>query len=333
MQRPIVVKILKKIAPKIGAKLIIEPEYGFVGQIIFKNGRKTFFRNTNFNINNLGTVEIARDKGYAKFFLKKFGYKTIKGQTFYKKELNDSLNKNKRGIEQGLSYAKKLGFPVIVKPNNLSQGSLVGKIYNAHDYYALARKIFTKTPVLLIEEYCPGNDYRIVVLDNQVISAYQRIPLNIIGDGKSTIKKLLEKKQKYFARTGRDTIIKLDDFRLIMNLKQRRLSFNSIIPENKIIYLLDNANLSTGGDAIDVTKKIHHDFTKLAINITKDMGLRLCGVDLITKDIITQKLSDYVIIEINGAPGLDNYAAMGKEQNKIVENLYLKILKALEKDK
>ena len=39
----------------------------------------------------------------------------------------------------------------------------------------------------------------------------------------------------------------------------------------------------------------------------------------------------YYIIEINAAPGLDHYVTTGEEQKKIVETMYLKVLKALGK--
>jgi D-alanine-D-alanine ligase-like ATP-grasp enzyme len=78
-------------------------------------------------------------------------------------------------------------------------------------------------------------------------------------------------------------------------------------------------------------KKIHPKFKKLAIELTRDMNLRLCGVDLIIDGDIADKPRDYWILEINAAPGLDHYAKLGTEQVKIVEKLYLKVLKHLEK--
>ncbi|KKR21308.1 MAG: cyanophycin synthetase [Parcubacteria group bacterium GW2011_GWE2_39_37] len=329
MRQPKIIKILKKITPAIGAKLIIEPEFGHVGQIIFKNGKKTLFRNHVFNINGLGAAKVAKDKGYSKFFLKKFGYQVCEGQVFYSKEFCQVI-KSKRDIAAGLAYAKKIGFPVIIKPNDLSQGNLVAKVHNAKDYSVMANKIFKETDVMMVEKYYPGNDYRVVVLDGRVISAYQRIPLSLIGDGKKTIFELISQKQKHYRSLGRANHF-LDDFRIKMNLKQKGFTKDSILKNKEKIYLLDNANLSTGGEAIDVTEKIHPDFKKLAINITKDMDLRLCGVDLINAEI-TKPLKDYAIIEVNAAPGLDNYASIGKTQNEIVEKLYLKILKALEKN-
>ncbi|MBC1220616.1 cyanophycin synthetase, partial [Nostoc sp. UCD120] len=96
-----------------------------------------------------------------------------------------------------------------------------------------------------------------------------------------------------------------------------------------IVYLLDNANLSTGGEAVDFTESIHPDFQKLAVSITKDMQLRLAGVDILASDI-TSPIVDYTILEVNGAPSLSHYASFGEVQTKRVENLYLKILKILE---
>ncbi len=329
MNMPFVAHIVKRVAKDIGAKTTIEPEYGFVGRITFKNGKSTFFRNTCFSINSLGSIEIAKDKGYASFFLKKLGYKVPQWLCVF----NPSFNKHlrvKKTIDDGYQFAQKVGFPVIVKPHDQSRGIGVTKVYNKADYYRIAKALFKKYRTIMIQEFCPGNDYRIVVLDDEVISAYQRLPLAVVGDGVSSVKKLLQLKQKEFIKTGRDTIIDFSDNRIGDNLRRKKLSMGSVLKQGLTIKLLDNANLSTGGDAIDCTKTIHPTFKKLAIAITRDMDLRLCGVDIITSDI-TKQVKKYSIIEINAAPGLDNYASIGKVQQKIVDGLYLKILKALEK--
>ncbi len=321
-------EIITRVAPRIGAMVLLEPEYGFVGQVTFKNGKKILFRDRNFNINPLGSSEIARDKGYADFFLKHYGYNTSEGQTFFSEVLNQRVEV-KRTIDDGFDYAKALGFPVILKPNNLSQGTLVAKVHNKREYYTVARKILRRTSVMLVQRFYEGNDYRIVVLDNEVISAYQRIPLFVIGDGKSTIEWLVAQKQDHFAVVGRDTEIDLTDFRIKQKLRRKRLNLKSVIAEGEKVFLLDNANLSTGGDAIDVTEEVHRDFQHLAVSITRDMGLRMCGVDIIGSDI-RLPVENYVVIEINSAPGLDNYATIGDKQRDNVDALYLKVLSALE---
>lgn len=320
---------LCRIAARIGATVFLEPDYGFVGEITFRNKKKVLFRDRNFNINPQGSSEISRDKGYADFFLKHYGYHTVEGQTFFSEKLNERLE-IKRNIDDGFQYAKSLGVPVILKPNNFSQGTLVTKVYNKTQYYSVATKILKRTPVMLVQRYYAGFDYRIVVLDDEVISAYQRIPLFVIGDGRSNILRLAVQKQRHFKRTGRDTEIDLDDFRIKQKLRRQKLNLESVPAEGAQVFLLDNANLSTGGDAVDVTETMHRDFRQLAVKVTKDMGLRMCGVDIITTYDINAPLKDYVIIEINSAPGLDNYAAIGQVQKNKVDELYLNVLKALE---
>lgn len=182
---------------------------------------------------------------------------------------------------------------------------------------------------MIVERFYLGKDYRIVVIDDEIIAAYQRLPLSVIGDGKSTVTELIQRKQDGFIQTLRKKIIDVDDFRIKRKLQKQSLTLNSIIPNGKVVYLLDNANLSSGGEAVDVTDNIHPDFQKLALNVTKDMGLRLMGLDIITQDI-TRPMVDYVIIEVNGSPGLTHYASIGDIQTKRVEDLYLKVLKALE---
>ncbi|MBI4088065.1 cyanophycin synthetase, partial [Candidatus Kaiserbacteria bacterium] len=59
------------------------------------------------------------------------------------------------------------------------------------------------------------------------------------------------------------------------------------------------------------------------------MGLRLCGVDIMTEGDITKPPEKFHILEINAAPGLDHYVKTGRAQQKIVEALYLKVLKRL----
>ncbi|MEH1792061.1 cyanophycin synthetase [Nostoc sp.] len=330
MEIPFVTSIIQKVAKEIGAVVLVDPECTFMGLITFKNGNKTFFRTTRFSINSSGSVAIAKDKSVSSFFLNSFGYKVTEGKTFFSEELCEEIA-NIRNIDAGFYYAKELGFPVIVKPINLSQGLFVTKVHNKQEYYQVAKKILQQVSGFIVERFYSGNDYRIVVLDDEVVSAYQRIPLFITGDGQSNVLELMQQKQESFIKNGRKEIIDFEDYRIKKNLRRRKLNFSSAIPKNNIVYLLDNANLSTGGEAIDFTETVHPDFKKLAVSITKDMELRLAGVDILTSDI-TSPIVNYTIIEVNGAPSLTHYASFGEVQTQRVENLYLRILKILENE-
>jgi len=326
----IIAPLLKKLVPQIGARIIVEPEWGIAGQIIFKNGKKSYFRYSSLDLNTLGASEIAKDKDYANFFMKKMGYPTIPGDVFFSNYWCDAIGSNKN-IDMAEKYAKTISFPLMTKPNSGSQGVDVIKVNNLLELRQALTKIFTNDHIAIVQKFITGQDYRLVVLDGKVISAYQRIPFNITGNGKATIKELITAKFVYFSKLQRPIRIKPNDKRILTNLKLQKLKLNSVLEAGKNIILLDNANLSSGGESFDVSNKVHPKFKSLAIKLTKDMGLRLCGVDLMIAGDISQDVKKYWIIEINSSPGLDHYVKMGKDQEKIVEDLYLQVLKSLAK--
>ena len=330
---PYLTKLVLRLAPKIGARVVVEPEWGIVAQIIYKNGVVRSLRYLSLDLNPIASSDIALDKDYAKFFMEKRGYPVAEGKTIFKDSWAKTVNSNRK-ISYGLSYAKKLGYPVIVKPNSQSQGFGVSLVSNDKELASSLKEIFKHDKIAIVERYLPGHDYRVVVLDKEIISAYERIPLSVTGDGKNSIISLLKQKQKKFIAGSRDTKINFADPRIKIKLKTQGFLLKDILPKGTKIFLLDNANLSTGGDALDVTQNIHPEFAKIAIRLTRDMGLRMAGVDImVTNGDITQnpKECGYYIIEINSAPGLDHYVTTGEEQKRKVEAMYLKVFKALGK--
>ncbi len=330
---PYLTKLITRLAPKVGARVVVEPEWGIVAQIIYPNGIIRSLRMYSLDLNHIASSDIARDKDYSKFFMKKKGYPVAEGKTIFQNDWAKAIKSNRK-IPFGIIYAKRLGFPVLVKPNSKTQGIGVSVAWNVRELRSALVTVFKSDRVAIIEQYLPGKDYRVVVLDKEIISAYERTPLSVTGDGKQSILSLLKIKQKIFRARGRDTQINFNDRRMKMKLQKQSFSFKSILSKGQKIFLLDNANLSTGGDSVDVTDRIHSGFRKISIDLTRDMGLRISGVDImVTKGDITKNPREckYYIIEINAAPGLDHYITTGNEQRKIVEAMYLKILKALGK--
>ncbi|MFA6158033.1 MAG: cyanophycin synthetase [Candidatus Paceibacterota bacterium] len=328
---PFLGALLKKIAPRIGAKVSVEPVWGYVGQISYKNGRKRYFRGSTLDLNPVGASDIAKDKDYANFFMKRMGYPTITGKAFCSPSWAKAIG-SKASIEAAVAYAHKLGFPLVAKPNSGSQGSGVTVVHGEAELRAALRHIFKRDRIALVQKLVRGKDYRVVVLDGRIISAYERVPLSVVGDGKTNLLGLLRKKQRDFIEEGRDTHIRMSDPRIAAKLARSGLSLRSVVLKGERVFLLDNANLSTGGDSIDVTDAVHPKFAELSITLTRDMGLRICGVDLMIDGDITEapKARKHWILEINAAPGLDHYAKSGKAQEKIVEDLYVEVMRSLE---
>ena len=170
--------LLTELAAETGIKLLIEPEYGYAGRITTSDQRIYYFHSTKFDINRLGASEIAEDKDYAAFFMRQLGFPVPEGNAFYSDEWCGKI-KSPKNAQAAVVYAEQLGFPVIVKPNSESQGRGVEKVHSKEDLLIALSHVFNhlKDKVVLVQKVVVGNDYRIVVLADEVFCPYPPFPL------------------------------------------------------------------------------------------------------------------------------------------------------------
>lgn len=334
-QQPFISELICRLAPKLGATFYLEPEFGHFGYIDFPNGRRTFFRDNRFDLNTLAAVRVAQDKAVCSQMLKRFGYRVPEELTFWPPG-KFAKAPEKRNVEQAIEFAERIGWPVFVKPNDRSQGRAVSQVWNDRELREASKRIFEITHVAIVQQACVGRDYRLVMLDGKMIQCYERVPLTVRGDGRSTIQQLLDRLQSDFKKSGRDTTIRVNES-MKKFLERLDLKLSSVVSKGKLVRLTDVANLSIGGTSVDVTSKVHPSFKKLCSKISRDLNLRFCGIDLMTRDIskpIGKRLEgasvdSYSILEVNASPGLDHYAISdGKKQMELVDRLYLKVLRA-----
>lgn len=322
-------QILKGLEQRVGCKIDIEPRYNFAGRISFSDGRNFYFKNTSLDINNYGASEVAKDKGYTRFFMEDMGYKIPKGATFFS-DYWCEVNKTENNSLEAIKFANSLQYPVIVKPNSGSKGRDVFKVYNELQLEEILKIVFEDNNVILIEEYVVGDDYRLLVLGDEVVMAYKRIPLTIVGNGIDNIENLISIRKTELLERGRKISIEPSDRRIIERLKNFYKTDLHYVPKmGEKIILLENANLSSGGEAVDVTGVIDDSYKQRAIKLTKDMGLRLAGIDFITTEDISKPAINPTFIEINSSPGLTHFQTGSPESELLVENLYFKILMEL----
>jgi len=323
--------VIAMVAPKLGILVEREPEYGMVGRLILPDGRNSFFRGATLDLNGYGSAEVARDKAFALYFLSARGYPVPKTHTFFSPRWCQLIGSTK-GPEAGWLLALDLGLPVVLKPNSRSQGVGVAVVEGKPSFVAAASAAFedAQDRVALVQELVGGRDYRVVVLDDEVISAYERVPYSVVGDGDKSVAALIADRRQSLAAVGRKAP-GLDDFRVASWLRHARLTPSYVPQKGETIRLMLAANLSTGGESEDVTARISVGYADLSVSIARDMGLRLCGVDLLVRhDVTKQPTPDaFTVLEVNAAPGLDHYAFSGRRQRQVVERLYTRALEAL----
>ena len=247
--------ILRRLAPQLGAEVVFEPEYGIVGCIRFPNGRQSYFWHNKFNLNSVASARIAQDKGYSNFFLKERGFHIPSSAVFLEEAFRQRLRTG-NGPAAARDFAGSLGWDVFLKPLRGSGGRGIVRTCGEAEFDTALPAIFNKERKLLIQQACPGRDYRFVVLDGEVINAYQRVPLTVIGDGGSPITVLLAALQADFTASGRDTIIPVTDDRIAQQLQRNGLTPEFIPPAGMKLRLLDIANLSCGGTTRLVTPSL-----------------------------------------------------------------------------
>lgn len=214
------------------------------------------------------------------------------------------------GLHDALTEIK---FPVAIKPFDGNHGNGVTlnikNLHEATESFALARKF---SPSVILEEMCQGKDYRILVVDGKLIAAAERIPPQLNGDGVSTIKSLIDQLNSDPKRgVGHQNVLSQVevDQALLNCLSKQGLQLESVPAKNTRITLRQNANLSGGGTAIDLTAKVHPDVKNLCERAARVIGLDICGIDLIHTDISQPVHEGVKIIEINAGPGLRMHLA------------------------
>ncbi len=208
-----------------------------------------------------------------------------------------------------LEVTRRIGYPVVIKPLNSNQGKgvSIGLQNEAEVLRAMQTAQFYSQQVI-VEKYITGRHYRVLVINGQVEAAAERLPAQVVGDGRHCIRELIEQVNCDPAR-GEGHEKELSKIRVdavtLANLARQGLDLYATPPRGQTVILRENANLSTGGTAIDVTDIIHSEFRDMAVRAAEVVGLDIAGVDLVCQDVANiPGGNDWAIIEVNAAPGL-----------------------------
>ncbi|MEK7844453.1 MAG: Mur ligase family protein, partial [Pseudomonadota bacterium] len=228
--------------------------------------------------------------------------------------------------------ACEIGIPVVIKPQDSNQGK--GVTVNLIDAeqvkaaYMIASEISHN---VLVERYIPGHDYRMLVVGNKLVAAARRDPPQVIGDGMQSISQLVEKINRDPMRGEGHvtslTKIHLDEISLT-HLAAQELTADSIPVKGMRVVLRNNANLSTGGTATDVTDDVHPELAARVVAAAQVVGLDICGVDVVCDNVMNSlEEQGGGVIEINAAPGLRMHLqpSFGKSRavgEAIIDNMF-----------
>ena len=211
--------------------------------------------------------------------------------------------------EDAWAAACEIDGAVVVKPQDGNQGKGVAvNLVSREQIEAAYAVAFQVSDEVLVERYIPGHDYRLLVVGDKLVAAARRDPPLVVGDGMHDIVELVERVNSDPRRGAGHatslTRIRLDEVALA-RLASGGLTPESIPPRGSRVILRNNANLSTGGTATDVTDDVHPEFAAQAVAAARTIGLDIAGVDVVC-DSVLRPLEEQGggIVELNAAPGL-----------------------------
>jgi len=244
---------------------------------------------------------IAQDKDLTRTLLQAAGVPTAQGYPV-------------SSVEDAWETAEYIGVPVVVKPRDGNQGRGVTTNLTTKEQVAAAyAAALEESSSVIVEKFAVGNDYRLLVVGGKLVAASRREPAQVMGDGRHTIAEPVEIENRDPRRAEHHSNIlsKIHIDEIAVNtLKDQGFTADSVPPAGSMVLIRRNANLSTGGTAIDVTELVHPEVAARAVDAAKVVGLDIAGIDVIAADI-TKPLEEQagIVVEVNAAPGLRMHLA------------------------
>ncbi len=194
---------------------------------------------------------------------------------------------------------------VVVKPARGEQGQGVSVNLTAPDEVeravTAARRVCEE---VVLEEYRAGFDLRVIVIDFRVIAAAIRRPPTVTGNGRHSVRTLIEKQsRRRAAATGGESRIPLDE-ETERCIARSGHDLESVLEDGETVAVRDTANLHTGGTLHDVTDELSNTLREVSIRCAKSLDMPVVGLDFI---VPAATADEYVFIEANERPGLANH--------------------------
>ena len=205
--------------------------------------------------------------------------------------------------------AEEIGVPVVVKPRYGNQGRGVSvSLFTRAEVEKAWHVAREQDSAVVVERFVSGSDYRLLVVGGAVVAVARRHPPTVMGTGQLTVQQLVDRINEDPRRCGDHagalSPVVIDEVALAV-LAEQGLALESIPAAERLVFLRQNANLSTGGSAEDVTDTVHPAVASLAVEAARIIGLDVAGVDVVALDITQPlELQRGVVIEVNAGPGL-----------------------------
>jgi hypothetical protein len=241
--------------------------------------------------NNATAATLASDKYFASRILEHAGVAALGGDYFFLSAWRGALRPAGHERADAFDTFRKLNRSAFLKPLTGSRGDFAQAI---NDEATLARyldEVAVHYDAVLMQPVVRGFEYRVFLLDEEVVYSARKFPPALEGDGTRSVRNLLDAHNAALQARGLSAIdpatIAPDDL-------------GKVLPAGERWEIPGRTNLSAGG---------HMAFgfpnsaaLALARNAVRALGLRAAAVDLFTD--IGGDPDTFAIIEVNSNPSI-----------------------------
>ncbi|MDZ5079152.1 hypothetical protein [Nesterenkonia sp. HG001] len=235
-------------------------------------GRRIWFDAARSNINNSLARRCTLHKDVASRLLRTYNVPAPHNAVF-----------SARDVELAWQWAEPR-LPVVIKPSDGGEGELVHlDLRDSAAFREAFSAVGAAAEGVLVEEFVPGVEHRVLLVHGKVVAATRRIPAHVDGDGENTVTDLVA--HKNIARAVLENPVHwdvpLDDISRSVMAEQGFTE--SMVPaEGQRVWIRRNSNIHSGGDAMDATDDLTAEEVDMAEKVVRAIpGLRLVGLDML----------------------------------------------------
>jgi D-alanine-D-alanine ligase-like ATP-grasp enzyme len=225
-------------------------------------------------------------------------------------------------VRAGWAFVATLGRPCVVKPARGTGGGtgITTRVSSRRALMSAMARAGGYCYDVIIEEQVPGDDYRLLYLDGELLDALERRPPTLSGDGHSSIEQLIEAENERRLQRGAGIARSpfAIDHELRQTLREAGRQMSSIPTSGELVRLrtVVNQNAQSNASAKD---RVCSALAEAGAQAAAAVGVRLAGVDVITTDpSVPLNEAGGAIIEVNTTPGLHYHYMVAGEPTPVV---------------
>ena len=248
------------------------------------------------------TSRIADDKESCKRHCQKGAFPVAEGRSFWFWQK-----------AMATRFGQQIGFPLVVKPRGGSVSRHVTtNIQNEARLKKAILHAIAYSPAIIVEKFIPdASVFRATVIDFDSVVCVRQVPASISGDGVSTIRELIKKKNGD-PRRGKPHQKQFTLYEIVENetteilLAEKGYSRETIPKKGEVVFLQKDPFLKLGGDLVETTSSVHEDNIRLFGDLARFFDIRITGIDFLAKSIATSwKEQPCAILELNSLPCIE----------------------------